>query len=92
MVSSHGFIAFWPSCSNGIIDGTRCVSCPAGGHAAKDQDGSVECRPCNPGQFQPEVGQYSCICSDSLGDGFYQELHGQTSCHLSRLRRTRRDT
>jgi hypothetical protein len=85
MASSHGFIAFWPKCSNGIIDGTRCVPCPAGSHAAKDQDGRVECRPCNPGQFQPEEGQFSCISSDSLGDGFYQELHGQTSCQKCAL-------
>jgi hypothetical protein len=77
--SSHGFITFWPSCLNGIIDGTRCVPCPAGTRATRDQDGRVECRPCNPGQFQPKEGQYGCLECDSLGD-FYQELQGQTSC------------
>ena len=80
MAWSHGFIAFLPKCSNGIIDGARCVPCPAGTHAADDLDGRVECRPCNPSQFQPEEGQYGCISCDSLGDGFYQELRGQTSC------------
>jgi hypothetical protein len=77
--SSHGFVTFWPRCSNGIIDGTRCIPCATGTHARKDQDGRVECRPCNPGQFQPDVGQYGCLNCDSLGD-FFQELQGQTFC------------
>jgi hypothetical protein len=77
--SSYGFIAFWPSCSNGMIDGTRCVPCPAGSHATKDRDGHATCRPCDPGQFQPVDGQFGCISCDSLG-GFYQEWAAQTSC------------
>jgi hypothetical protein len=80
MASAHGFITFWPSCDNGVKDGTRCIPCPAGTRVAKDQEGRVECRPCNPGQFQKEEGQYSCISCDSLGD-FYQEQSGQTFCN-----------
>ncbi len=76
--TARGSITFWPGCSNGIVNGTRCIPCPPGTYA-KDEFGHAECRPCDPGQFQPETGQYSCINCDRLGN-FYQDRAGQTSC------------
>ena len=77
--SSRGFINFWPSCSNGIVDGTGCIPCPPGTHGSKDELGRAECRPCDPGKFQPDEGQSGCLNCDILGD-FYQDLAGQTLC------------
>jgi hypothetical protein len=77
--SSRGFINFWPSCSNGIVDGTGCIPCPPGTHGSKDELGRAECRPCDPGKFQPYEGQSGCLNCDILGD-FYQDLAGQTLC------------
>ncbi len=51
--------------------------CPAGTYGAND--GRGVCRLCDPGRFQPDQGQYSCLNCDSLGD-FFQEQPGQTFC------------
>jgi hypothetical protein len=35
--------------------------------------GRAECRPCDPGTFQPYPGKSDCLNCDILGD-FYQDL------------------